>query len=284
VLQSEERKPGRYNNNGGSHAWAVIFSQERCMRDEPGPQRGSSDRMEWAEAMPEEQAQVFRHITEAAQVRGLRFAMGGAFAVAVHTGHWRNTKDLDYYVLPQDRPAMVEVVHEAGLTDYFEAESYDRAWIYRANQGETIVDVIWAMANGRADVDEGWVTRGELVEAQGLQFRVVPAEEMIWAKLFVFQRERFDWPDVLNMIHGAGKSLDWEHLLTRLGHDVPLLAGVLSVYAWLAPGAAQRLPDWLWQRLSVEPPAGQAPAVDQERVKLLDSRPWFGRERAGDGI
>jgi len=113
--------------------------------------------------------------------------------------------------------------------------------------------------------------------------RIVPTEEMIWAKLYVLQRERCDWPDVLNLIYAAGPNLDWQHLLDRLGEDMPLLRGVLSVYTWLCPGRSEELPPWLWQRLNgPESRPGPSPKVDLARIRRLDSRPWFAPVDAKD--
>ena len=52
--------------------------------------------------------------------RSLPFSLGGAFATASYTGLWRNTKDMDLYILPRDREAMIAVVGDLGLRDYFD--------------------------------------------------------------------------------------------------------------------------------------------------------------------
>jgi Nucleotidyl transferase of unknown function (DUF2204) len=237
----------------------------------------------WPQEIPEGQWQVYQHVLRQVRGQGLRFAVGGAFALAAYTGRWRNTKDLDLFILPQERQAMVEVLTRCGLDDYYDQLPYDRGWIYRATNGEVIVDAIWAMANQCASVDEGWLSRGPEVKVRGEALRIVPTEEMIWAKLYVLQRERCDWPDVLNLIYAAGPKLDWQHLLDRLAEDMPLLRGVLSVYAWLCPGRYKELPHWLRERLALPlSKPGTSPEVDPARVKRLDSRPWFALVGADD--
>lgn len=228
----------------------------------------------WTDDIPDEQWAIYAHVIHEAQAQGLRFALGGAFASATYTGHWRNTKDLDFYVLPEDREAMIRVVTHCGLNDYFDELEYDRGWIYRAHQGEIIVDVIWAMANRRSQVDEQWLSRGPEISVRGEKLRIVPVEEMIWGKIYIVHRDRCDWPDLLNMIYAAGPTLDWQHLLDRLGEDAVLLTGVLSVFTWLCPGRSQKLPAWLWERLPTPRP-NQGADIDQARVNFVDSRPWF---------
>jgi hypothetical protein len=224
--------------------------------------------------MKGEQWPIYQRVLQEARARGLRFALGGAFAVATYTGLWRNTKDLDIYVLPEDREAMIELLNQLGLTDYYDTLPYDRRWIYRSHSNGVIVDIIWAMANRRAYVDETWLSAGVDVDVGGEVVRVLPAEEVIWNKLYVLQRDRCDWPDCLNLVYSAGPDLDWCRLLDRLGEDASLLAGMLAVFAWISPGRARTLPEWLWERLRLEPPP-PGPDLDRTRVELLDSREWF---------
>jgi hypothetical protein len=74
-------------------------------------------------------------------------AVGGGLAIGVCTGTWRDTKDIDSYVLPKDREILKGILTRAGLDDYYNQLPYDRAWIYRSIRDKVIVDVIWAMAN-----------------------------------------------------------------------------------------------------------------------------------------
>jgi hypothetical protein len=231
------------------------------------------------ERIPDAEWSVYRDVMTRAQRRGIRYAFGGAFATAAYTGELRNTKDFDLYVLPSDRESMQRVMIEAGLRDHFDRLTYDRSWIYRASQDDIIVDVIWAMANHRAEVDEGWLTRGPVITIRGDRLRAIPIEELIWSKLYVLQHERCDWTDVFNLLDAGADSVDWDHLLSRLGEDTPLLAGALAVFAWLAPDRVAAIPPRVRSQLALpDPPASaRGPDLSRHRANLLDSRPWFTR-------
>jgi len=110
---------------------------------------------------------------------------------------------------------------------------------------------------------------------------LAPVEELIWAKLYVLQRDRCDWPDIINLIQAASDTIDWDHLLERLGDDAPLLAAALTVYGWLAPDSLLKLP--VLVELLARPTHRRPDATPRE--KLLDSRPWFTAElvRAEEG-
>jgi hypothetical protein len=234
-------------------------------------------RVEWGEHIPEAEWAVYREAMHQVRARHVPFAFGGAFALAVYTGTLRNTKDFDLYVRPSDRDAVVRALSAAGLEDYFDRLPYDRSWIYRASQGDVIVDAIWEMANHRAAVSDDWLTRGPEVDIRGERLRPIPVEELIWNKLYVLQRGRCDWADVFNLLDAQARSLDWQHLLERLGEDQPLLAGALEVFAWLAPDRVDEVPSPVWQRLGISRPTPGEPSHPSERVSLLDSRPWFTR-------
>jgi hypothetical protein len=227
----------------------------------------------WQERIPDEQRALYEQVVSEARARGVGVAFGGAFAAAVYKGRWRDTKDMDLYVLPEDREEMIEVLTVCGMRDYYDLLPYDRRWIYRGFMDGVIVDIIWAMANQRTTVDARWLTAGPQVHFGGELVRVVPPEELLWSKLYVMQRDRCDWPDILNLLHALGPALDWRHLMDRVGEDAPLLKGVLAVFQWLSPDRAVELPKWIWpalERASQRSMQGGCCHAD-----LLDSRPWF---------
>ncbi len=236
----------------------------------------SSPPPEW-DRIPADEWAVYRSVLRRAAKRGIRFAFGGAFATAEYTGELRNTKDFDIYIRPVDRPALIQVMGEAGLTDYFDRLAYDRSWIYRASQGDIIVDAIWAMANHRAEVDEGWLTLGPEVSILGEPLRAIPIEELIWSKLYVLQHERCDWTDIFNLLDARLEVIDWDRLLCRLAEDAPLLIGALTVFNWLAPDRAAALPSSVRDRLGLKELTPGTRELSRARANLLDSRPWFIR-------
>jgi hypothetical protein len=238
---------------------------------------GRANAQPWSQRLPEQEWRIYQRVAREASRAGVRFAFGGAFATAVYTGELRNTKDFDFYVLPEDREAMKEAITRSGLTDHFDRLPYDRSWIYRASLGDVLVDTIWAMANQRTLVDPVWLSRGPLVDIRGEQLRAIPIEELIWSKLYVLQRDRSDWGDVLNLIAAQTDAIEWHRLLARLDEDTPLLTAVLSLFAWLDPARALMVPTTVWNELGLTPlrPETGNPVDTQARAALIDSRPWF---------
>jgi len=217
---------------------------------------------------------VYARVMQHARAAGVPFAIGGGMAVSLYTGMWRPGKDIDLYVLPGQREAMIEVTRAAGLADYHDVQAYDRAWIYRAHGEGVIVDVIWALANRFGEVDRAWLETGMRAQVRGERFEVLGPVELIWSKLHVLQRDRCDWPDLLNLLFATGPRLDWQRLIQGLPGDEPVLAALLALFAWVAPGRAAAVPAWVFGRLGLPLP-GPGQPVECARVDRLDTRPWF---------
>ncbi len=240
----------------------------------------------WGKLIPEEQWTIFRSGTEALEQAGVPYLLHGALGLATYTGHWRNTKDVDVVVRAADRERAVAAVSGAGFGDYFEQESYDRSWIFRGTRDGVLFDVIWDLPNHRVAIDDAWFDRAEPLVLRGQPFSVVPPEELIRVKLYVMQRERCDWVDVLNVLAGAAARLDWQTLVDRMGPDVGLLQGVLAVFNWLCPERARLVPGWLREQFALQPAdeAAEPEAREERRVRLFDSRPWFAMRLPADRV
>ena len=229
---------------------------------------------EWVDAVTDDQWATYREAIHALKAAGVHFLLGGGFALATYIGRWRNTKDIDFYIMQSDRDKAVEALAKAGFEDYFSHLPYDRKWIYRSTRDGVIVDIIWAMANQRAQTDEQWFERAHAANVRGEALKIVPMEEFLWCKLYIMQRDHCDWTDVFNLVYAVGRELDWAHLLDRLEEDRPLLKGLLTVYAWLCPEEAQELPRWLCEELEV--PELETPIEPKrDHIRLLDTRGWF---------
>jgi hypothetical protein len=111
---------------------------------------------------------------------------------------------------------------------------------------------------------------------RGMELKMLPPEELIWAKLYVLQRDRCDWGDLLNILFMRGERLNWSHLLGRVNEDRRMVAALVEIFAWMCPGRAAKFPAGLWEELAIQRPVAEAAEVEREHVRALDSRDWFG--------
>jgi hypothetical protein len=237
----------------------------------------------WTALIPDDQWTIYTEAIRVTRKTGAPFVLGGAFGLAAYTGRWRNTKDLDFFVLPEHKDKMVDALTKNGFDDYFSTHEYDRGWIYRAVKNSVIVDTIWQTPNRRTQVDAEWFKRGRIVSVRGEQLMALPAEELLAIKCYVIQRDRCDWPDLINLLYATCDQLDWDHVLHRMQRERPLLAGLLQVFNWVCPDRARTIPQNIRRDFSLPEPASEELALPANyRVELLDSRKWFAAFQPAD--
>jgi hypothetical protein len=230
----------------------------------------------WTHLIPRNQWEICKRAIDALRAEDVEFMLGGAYGLGLYSGRLRDTKDADFFVLPENAPRAAAALARAGFLDYYPAMSYDRRWIYRSVMDNFIVDIIFRMANRCADIDNIWFERSHDLLIYGEHLKIIPPEEMLWQKSYVLQRDRCDWPDVLNILYVSGHLLDWDHLINRYAGDVSILYGLLHVFDWLSPDHASKIPEHV-RELAGLPPAmlGFDDEVSRRRAALLDCRGWF---------
>jgi hypothetical protein len=178
---------------------------------------------------------------EVLQEAGVPFVVGGAYAYATYTGIYRDTKDLDLFPRKRDALWALEVLEKDG----WRTERTDEVWLYKAFKGEWFVDFIFSSGNGVATVDDEWFEHAKLGDVFGHRCMIAPAEEMIWSKGFVVERERYDGADVNHLIKCAGRQMDWHRVLRRFDRHWEVLLSHLMMFRFAYPGERSTVPDWL---------------------------------------
>jgi hypothetical protein len=216
------------------------------------------------------------------------FLVGGAFALVHYTGIGRETKDLDLFIRRSDWDTAAALLAEEGIT----TELTFPHWLGKAYGGrdrEFFVDLIFSSGNGLAEVDDDWFAHAPPVVSLGFPVRLMPAEEMIWSKAFLMERERFDGADLMHLIRARQHQLDWPRLVARFGEHWRVLLAHLIVFSYVYPSepAPQNVIDELLNRLKNEPAADAETdlrvcrgtllsraqyLVDVEKLNYLDAR------------
>ncbi len=195
---------------------------------------------------PEETTrQFYRDAMRRLDDAGLPYVVGGGYAMAYYSGIQRNTKDLDIFMKPEDHERALEVLAAAGYrTEYFYP-----FWIAKAVSGEAFMDIIYSSGNGICRVDDDWINNAVPYDVLGYPTRLTPAEEQLWSKAFVMDRDRFDGGDVIHLILGRAQEMDWERLVGRFrGHERVLLAHLI-LFGYVYPCDRDRVPGWVIPKL-----------------------------------
>ena len=179
------------------------------------------------------------------QDTNIPFLLGGAFAFSHYSKIPRETKDLDVFVRPADCPRVLEAFDRLG----YQTELPFPHWLGKIHRDAYFMDVIFNSGNGVARVDDLWFDHAPRAEVLGLIVRLSPAEEMIWSKAFIQERERFDGADVLHLLRETGPSLDWPRLLMRFGDYWRVLLSHLILFGFAYPDKRQNIPSWVMEEL-----------------------------------
>jgi hypothetical protein len=210
-----------------------------------------------------------------------RFMIGGAFALFHYTGLRRDTKDLDIFCKAGEYAHILHLFASKG----YQTEVTDSRWLAKIFKGDLFIDIIFNSPNNICRVDDSWYEHAPHSEFEGHDVLLIPPEEMIWCKIYVQNRERFDGADVNHMLMRYGPKLDWKKLFMRMEPDWQVLLAQLVMFQYVYPTDFPHIvPEWLYDELlqraaeeyKLPPPVTKVcrgPIIDQTQYDT-DIREW----------
>ena len=178
---------------------------------------------------------------------GIDYVVGGAYAMAYHAGVVRHTKDLDVFLRRDDLPRASRAFETAG----YRTELTHPHWLGKAynSDGSAFIDMIYGSGNGLCRVDDDWLNHAVDGEVIGRCAKLSPAEEIIWSKSFIMERNRFDGADVAHLLLARGRQLDWARLLHRFSRNERVLLAHLVLFGFIYPSEKSVIPAWVMDEL-----------------------------------
>lgn len=220
----------------------------------------------------------YRDVLTTLRNENVPYLLGGGYAMRHWTGVTRDSKDLDLFVRPDDAPRALAVMRECG---YLTNTPFPH-WLSKIYDNELYVDVIYNSGNGVTKVDDLWFEHADDGRLLGVPVKICPAEETLWSKAFVIERERCDVADVAHLLRACAEQLDWERLLARFGDHGRVLLAHLVLFGFIYPSEADKIPrdvlDRLYESMRNEPrPKSeglcQGPLLSREQF-LIDLEHW----------
>jgi hypothetical protein len=220
-----------------------------------------------------EQSQTYREALRVLNKTGIKYAVGAAFARYVYTNIWRQTKDLDVFVRPDDLHTAMTALEEAG----FQTEVRERNWLAKAWKDGHFLDLIFGNGHGQLPIDDASFEGVREEKVLGVDTYLIPIEEMIASAAYIAGRNRFDGPEVAHLIRSVKGKLDWQRILNRMGDNRELLLWHLILFDFVYPGHSNYLPTDLMTELFEEARARwkqKRPDQKSFRGTLLDPFSW----------
>lgn len=187
----------------------------------------------------------YRDFLETLNRASLPYLVGGAYALNYYTGINRPTRDLDIFIARADYDRISQSLSAAG---YVTELTYPH-WLAKVRLNDDFVDLVFSSGNGVAEVDKAWFDYALPAEILGVQTNLCPAEETIWSKAFIMERERFDGADIAHLIVARGQQLDWPRLFNRFDPHWRLLLSHLILFGFIYPAHRDLVPTWVMDEL-----------------------------------
>lgn len=216
----------------------------------------------------------YREILKVLIENEVRFMIGGTYALKEYTGIQGSPKDMDIFCLPQDFSAILNLFTDNG----FKTEYTDARWLGKVFKGDRYTDIIFSSVNQVFYIDEEWYTYAQEGEMFGYQVLFIPPEELLWSKIFVQNRERYDGADINHLIVRFGDKLDWQRVWKRCETYWPVLYAHIILFRFIYPSEKNLIPEWLMRTLEeraheedrLPPPQEKicrGPLIDQTQYK-----------------
>ena len=134
--------------------------------------------------------------------------LGGSLAIWARGGP-ESRHDLDFMVKPEDAERALQALVDTGMTP----EKPPEGWLYKARDGETLVDIIFA-PRGLTMTDEVF-ERGETREVMAISVDLMALEDVFATKLLALDEHNCDYAALLLRARSLREQIDWDHLRER---------------------------------------------------------------------
>ena len=144
---------------------------------------------------------------------GVEHMLGGGLAVWACGGP-PTDHDVDLLLREADADRALEALSEAG----FRPERPPEQWLYKAWDGETLVDLVFHPAGGR--IGDEHFARATEMEVNAHRTLVASMDDVLVAKLLAITEQEPDYRDVLEIARALREQVDWK-IVARRTSDSP---------------------------------------------------------------
>jgi hypothetical protein len=183
-------------------------------------------------------AELYRNALDMLNRSGVPYTVGGTYAFQYYAGISRSTKDFDIFARARDVQRVLDVLTRTG----FKTEMAFTHWLAKAHHGDKFIDVIFSSGNGVAEVDDEWFAHAVDETVLGVPVKLTPAEEMIWSKAMIMERERYDGADVAHLLRHCCGLVNWDRLVHRFAGNWRILLSHLVLFGFIYPGERSLVP------------------------------------------
>src|SRR6059058_436394 len=138
--------------------------------------------------------------------------LGGSLAIWARGGP-ETRHDLDFMVKPEDADRALEALETAGM----KPEKPPEAWLYKAWDGDVLVDVIFAPRG--LEMTDAVIERAERREVMAISVLLMAPEDVFATKLLSIDEHSADYSGVLLMAGALREQVDWNAVRARTANS-----------------------------------------------------------------
>ena len=211
--------------------------------------------------LPSRAERFYKDVLKILNENRVPYLIGGSVALAHYMHLTRTPKDLDLFLRKEDCDLAMRVLGEYG----YRTEVLHGHWLAKAWYEDLFIDLIFCSGNGIAQVDDTWFANSVSVRMWKMPVRLCSAEDLVWSKGFIMDRERFDGADIAHLIRDAWETINWRKLLDRFGDHWRVLLSHLLLVDYIYP-SEKVVPFWLTEELTDRVRKEAALEADQEKI------------------
>jgi hypothetical protein len=174
------------------------------------------------------------------------FLVGGTFAVNAYTGIDRATKDLDIFCKANEYPRILTYFKDAG----YETQIEDERWLAKVIQGEHFIDIIFNSTIAVTPITDEWFVQSRAAAIFDREVRLPSPTELIWSKVFIQDRYKYDGSDIAHLILTHSADIDWKRLLSYMEQYWEVLFLQVLNFRFIYPSERNAIPQWLLDELT----------------------------------
>jgi predicted nucleotidyltransferase len=149
-----------------------------------------------------------KRVAAALRDANVPFMLGGGLAAWAYggpgTGH-----DLDVLVKPTDADRALQALADTGM----QTERPPEGWLYKAWDGDVLVDVIFRPVG--EPVDDEMFERAEELEVNAVPMKVMSLEDLMVTKLLALDEHELDYERSLEFARSLRERIDWHDVRNR---------------------------------------------------------------------
>jgi predicted nucleotidyltransferase len=152
--------------------------------------------------------ETMKRAAAALQQAEVPFALGGGLACWARGGP-ETEHDVDFIVTPDRADDALDALAGEG----FRTEKPPENWLYKAYDGDILIDVIFNPRGG--PIHEGVLERAEKLEVHAVRMPVMRLEDVMVTKLMALREHEVDFESVLEITRSLREQIDWEEVRAR---------------------------------------------------------------------